>query len=232
MVVWERIQNHVGKSDATDAPKYARPFCPVDALDSAQTLAKKTAVEASSWSLAIVNDPHHGTYGMKAQGPANENRQIEFGAAAFIAMAAALPNATIMSLNVGGADSPKLSNIRSVAVGRRPLLFPAATAHQYKPMNSSRVGLSCRSTNMALQCVLLVMPQHMSFMLKCRNAAGELDASKFVLALLHSNPSTQVASFGSYIMNFEVALANADDQAAPADSESDQAAMWLGKRAG
>ena len=70
-------------------------------------------------------------------------------------------------------------------------------------------------------------------MLKCRNAAGELDALKFVLALLHSDPSTKVVSFGSYIMNFEVALAKAaEDQAAPADSESGQAAMWPDRRAG
>ena len=76
------------------------------------------------------------------------------------------------------------------------------------------------------------MPQHMSFMLNCRNAAGEFDALKFVLALLHSDPSTKVVSFGSYIMNFEVALAKAEGQAAPADSESDQAAMWPDRRAG
>ena len=69
-------------------------------------------------------------------------------------------------------------------------------------------------------------------MLNCRNTAGELDALKFVLALLHSNPSTQAVSFGSYNMNFEVALAKAEDQAASADSESDQAAMWPDKRAG
>ena len=89
------------RGNAYDAAEYERPFCPVDALDSGLSLAEETAVEASSWSLAIFNAPNHGTYGMKPQGPANENRQIEFGAAACIAMAQALPNTTIMSLNVG-----------------------------------------------------------------------------------------------------------------------------------
>ena len=220
--------------DATDAPEYARPSCLVDALDSGQSLANKTAVEASSWSLAIFNAPNHGTYGMKAQGPVwhEKPRHIEFGAVSFIAMADALPNATIMSLNVGENDVPRLNQIRTHNFGSRLLHGTAATADPYKPMHSERVGLSCRTTNMALQRVLLLMPQHTSFVFSCRNAAGELDALKFVLASLHSNPSGQVVLFGSNIMNFEVALAKAEDQAAPADSESGQAAMWPDRRAG